>query len=78
MEAFLMFVKGLFAGVWSLYSTPVPGFNFSVGTLMLTVLIIEIALSLIFFMLGINSGGAVKGGNNRKIKISKDRRGDTK
>lgn len=77
MEAFAVFVKGLFDGVWSLYSTPVPGFGFSFGTLALAVLLIEVAVSIIFFMLGINSGG-VRGGNNRKIKISRDRRGDTK
>lgn len=77
MEAFVVFVKGLFDGVWSLYAAPVPGFGFSFGALALAVLLIEVAVSIICFIFGIKAGG-VRGGNNRKIKISRDRRGDTK
>ncbi len=61
---------------------PWPGFNFPIGYAFLgvafAVISLRLALSLFNVSLGSGIAGAVKGGNNRDMKIAEKRRGDIK
>lgn len=77
------FFRILFSSVWELFSIKWPGFGFSFGAVALGAVAAVFSLKVLGMILGISfsPGGfldRLHGGNNRKIKINKDRRGDTK
>ena len=71
----------LFSGVWELFSLKWPGFNFTIGSVFLAVL-----LSSTFFALAVRLIGGhlppigqfFRNSNNQHISISNDRRNDRK
>ena len=73
----------IFSKSWEFFKIPWPGFNFSIGSVFLAVLLSTGALTAIGKMSGVSISGTIKGfnsrgGNNSNIKISNDRKGDTK
>lgn len=67
---------------WEFFMIPWPGFNFSIGSVFLAVLLSAGALTAITKMTGVsilsNFGFSRTAGNNKKIRIANERRGDTK
>lgn len=68
---------------WEFFKIPWPGFNFSIGSVFLAVLVSAGAFTAIAKMTGVSAlislkGFAGRGGNNQNIKVSKERKGDTK
>ena len=80
MSWFVNFLAVFFNGIWDLFSIPWPGFEFTVGQAFLAVTLSGAALSMFLRMAGVSVTGTMKsvGGNNRNIKISKERSKDTK
>lgn len=83
MTVLIDFIKLLFSTVWNMFSVPWPGFQFTIGQAHLATLASVGALTMITKMNGVSITGTFrgfssKGGNNRNIKISDARRGDTK
>ena len=80
MEWFANLVSTIFDGVWGLFSIRWPGFSFTFGQVFLAVMLSGAALNAFCRMAGVSPTGFWKsvGGNNRRIKISKERSGDTK
>ena len=77
------FIKLFFAKSWEFFQIPWPGFNFTIGSVFLATLVSAGALVAFTKMTGASSlvsmrGMGLSGGNNQNIKISKDRKGDTK
>lgn len=77
------FIVMFFTKTWELFKTPWPGFSFSIGSVHLATLLSAGALTAISKMTGVSITGTFrgfssKGGNNRNIKISDARRGDSK
>ena len=77
------FIVMFFAKSWEFFKIPWPGFNFSIGSVFLAVLLSAGSLAAIGRMSGVSISGAVRGfsssgGNNRNIKIPDERKGDTK
>lgn len=77
------FVVMWFSKIWAMFSIPWPGFNFSIGSVFLAVLLSSGALTAIMKMTGVSITGTIRGfgsrgGNNRNIKVSDNRKGDTK
>ena len=68
---------------WEFFQIPWPGFGFSIGTVFLATLTSFGALTAISKMFGVSllpsiRGFIGRGGNNKNIKVSKERKGDTK
>ena len=68
---------------WEFFQIPWPGFNFSIGSVFLAVLVSAGALAAVTKMTGVSllvssKGFFGRGGNNSNIKVSKERKGDTK
>ena len=67
---------------WEFFMIPWPGFDFSIGAVFLAVLLSAGALTAITKMTGVsilsNFGFSRIAGNNKKIRIANERRGDTK
>lgn len=68
---------------WEFFLIPWPGFEFSIGAVFLAVLVSAGALTAITKMTGVSllisfKGFSGRGGNNSNIKVSKERKGDTK
>lgn len=55
-----------------------PGTQFTVFGLMLSASIIVTIIAFIRKLMGMNVGSGYRGGNNSKIKVNDERRGDTK
>lgn len=77
------FFQMFFSKIWGLFSIPWPGFNFTIGQAFLGALTSVGAMTMIMKMTGVNpfkSAGSFRsgGGNNRNIKVSESRKGDTK
>lgn len=73
------FVKVWFDAIWQLFSIKWPGFDFSIGIAFAACILVVIALSLVGKVFDLSFGGAKqKGGNNKRIKVSKERQNDTK
>lgn len=77
------FIVMWFTKIWELFSIKWPGFNFSIGSVHLAALLSVGALTAIMKMTGVSITGTVRGfgsrgGNNQNIKISSERKGDTK
>ena len=77
------FIVLFFQKSWEFFKIPWPGFNFSIGSVFLAVLLSVGALTAITKMTGVSITGTVRGfassgGNNNNIKISETRKGDTK
>lgn len=72
----------LFENVWGLYQIPFPGFNFSIGSVVIGSLVVVISLKFLGRVTGMSFNGSgiiktiSKGGNNKNIKVSADRKGD--
>lgn len=80
MEWFGNLVSTIFNGVWGLFSIRWPGFSFTFGHVALAGLLAHATLTIVLRMAGVNVSGTFGslGGNNTRIKISKERSGDTK
>lgn len=68
---------------WEFFQIPWPGFKFTIGQVFLASLISVGALTMVTKMTGVSITGTIrgfssKGGNNRNIKVSNERKGDTK
>ena len=68
---------------WEFFQISWPGFKFTIGQVFLATLTSAGALTMVAKMAGVSITGTIrgfssKGGNNRNIKVSKDRKGDTK
>lgn len=68
---------------WEFFLIPWPGFNFSIGSVFLAVLVSAGALAAVTKMTGVSllvsfKGFTGRGGNNSNIKVSKERKGDIK
>lgn len=72
---------------WEFFQIPWPGFDFSIGSVFLAVLVSAGSLTALAKMTGVSlpnfsgfhlSFGNVRGGNNSLIKVSEERRLDTK
>lgn len=77
------FISMFFEKIWELFQIPYPGFGFSVATVAIGALCAVFCFRLIGYLTGwsFSIGGwisHVKGGNNKNIKVSKSRAGDTK
>lgn len=77
----LDYISMWFSSVWSLFGINYPGFGFSIGAVFLGGLAATLGLRIIGKAVGTSfsiSGFAhsVRGGNNKKIKVSKERQGD--
>lgn len=81
------YIKLLFDTVWSLFQTPFPGFEFSIGAAVIGASVAVVGLKIVGYIFGFSFSvsdvsavfGGVKGGNNKNIKsASAARRGDTK
>ena len=76
----------LFGSSWELFSITWPGFDFPISYAFLGVAFASIALTVIGGLFDVRFGSALsgfsgidqKGGNNRNIKISMDRKNDEK
>lgn len=81
----LDFIALFFSKIWELFSIKWPGFDFPIGYAFLGVSFSVIALGIVARLLNISLGsaassvaGAVKGGNNKRIKVPNERKDDTK
>lgn len=68
---------------WEFFQLPWPGFSFSIGSVFLAVLVSAGALTALSKMAGVSllvnfRGLDTIGGNNNHIKVSSDRKDDTK
>ena len=84
------FIKLFFSKTWEFFSIKWPGFDFTIGTAFLAVSLSVGALVAVMNMAGVSvpsswafRGGAeyglgIRGGNNSNIKISKERKHDTR
>lgn len=77
------FFQLFFSKSWEFFQIPWPGFDFTIGTVFLAVLVSVGALAAITRMTGVSllvsfKGFSGRGGNNKNIKVSNNRRGDTK
>lgn len=86
------FIKLLISKTWELFSIPWPGFEFSIGSVFLAVAVSVGALTAFMKMIGVSFLGGfslgfsrqnfkkagLRGGNNKNIKVSKERKHDTK
>lgn len=71
-------VHTVFSGVWGLFSgTMVPGFGFSYGSVLVSIILIKVSLSLIRASFGFGGSGTnYRSGSAKNPKISKERKGD--
>lgn len=75
-----------FEKIWDLFSIKWPGFDFTFGQVFLAVLLGSAALGIVMKLIGVHvpspgflvSGATMKGGNNKNIKTSENRKGDKK
>lgn len=70
---------------WELFQIQWPGFSFSIGDVFLAAAVTVGALTAVLRMAGVSALGGFhlrgivgRGGNNDKIKVSDERKGDTK
>lgn len=76
-------IRTLFVSTWELFTIKWPGFEFTFGAVAVGAVAAVFSLKLLGMLLGIsfspgNFLNQLNGGNNKKIKISKKRAGDTK
>lgn len=80
------YIQLWFSSVWSLFGMNFPGFSFSIGSVLIGALSATLGLRILGKAVGASFElGSVtrsnwrfdKVGNNRKIKISENRKGDT-
>lgn len=85
----LDFVKIFFSKAWEFFSIKWPGFDFSIGTVFLATAASLGSLTMIYKMIGVGAVSSAfgvarrglqysKGGNNRSIKVSDERKNDRK
>ncbi|WP_295581775.1 hypothetical protein [uncultured Oscillibacter sp.] len=70
--------QAVIAGVWDLFSTPVPGFTFTFRQMWLGFAVCSLSLLLLKYLLGGggSSGSSTRSGSSRNPKISKSRKDD--
>lgn len=75
------FISLLFDTVWELYQIPFPGLGISIGSVALGALTVVFSLNVLGHVTGmsfsVKSLSQLRGGNNKNIKVSNDRKGDT-
>lgn len=79
----LDFIRMFLSRSWEFFCIRWPGFDFTIGQAFLAVFASLAALRVVMRMSGISISGAVRsvtstGGNNKAIKTSEERKGDTK
>jgi len=67
----------IFEKTWELFLTPFPGTNFPVAAILIGVVIIILGISLLSNVLGFSFRASQRGGNNKKVKVSEDRKNDS-
>lgn len=76
------FITLLFGAVYQMTGITFPGTNFTVRQIFFGVFIGGSLIAIIRGLIGLHSGGTsgkgIGGGNNRHIKVSDERRGDSK
>lgn len=76
------FLDLLFRFTWSLFSFKWPGLPFSFGQAFLAVVLSSGTLALMLKLFGVSlphiNSSSYSGGNNRKIRVSENRKGDEK
>lgn len=72
-------ITHLFAETWNLINgVQVPGLSFTFGNVFTGCIIISASFKIMTMFFGIGGGEKTSGGNNKNIKVSKDREGDQK
>lgn len=70
------YVRTLFGGAWEILTTiKMPGTEIPIAGIMIGGLCVVLSLRLISFVMGFRFSG--KGGNNKNIKVSVERKDDT-
>ena len=77
------FIVLFFQKSWEFFQIPWPGFSFSIGDVFLAAMFASGCLLALSKMSGVSITGTVrgfssKGGNNSRVQISDDRKGDSK
>lgn len=72
------FVKVWFNAIWDLFSIKWPGFDFSIGMAFVGATLAGIGLTIVGSVFELFHPPSQKGGNSKKIKVSKERKNDTK
>ena len=74
-----------FSKTWEFFQIKWPGFEFSIGDVFLAAVVTLGSLTAVLRMAGVSALGGFhlrgivgRGGNNEKIKVSPNRKGDTK
>ena len=77
-EGVLSYVTALFTNSWNMLETVnYPGTNLSLAVILLGSFLVVFSMRLIGNVFGFSSGSGQSGGNNRKIKVNKNREDDT-
>ena len=77
----LAMLQLFFSKTWQFFQITWPGFNFSIGDAFLATAVSAGALTAVLRMDGVSAptiGFITRGGNNNNIKVSNERKGDTK
>ena len=82
MSNFLLIVRTIFGGAWSLFKTTVPGFNFTYADIIVAVLLAGAGLTLFRILFGFSGAVHVSsssfGRSTRNPKTSDERKNDEK
>ena len=82
----LEYLSLLFESSWDMFSITWPGFDFPISYVFLGIAFAAVALKVFGQLFDISLGSSIsglfargqRGGNNRNIKVSKERKGDEK
>lgn len=77
VDGLLEYIGLFLSSSWEFFQLEYPGFGFSFASISLGVIFITLGGRLIAYLLGFRLGGQ-RGGNNRNIKVSKDRSNDSR
>lgn len=82
MTNFLLFVRTIFGGAWSLFKTTVPGFNFTYADIIVALLLASAGLAIFHLLFGfsgsVHASPSSLGRSSRNPKISDERKNDEK
>lgn len=78
-EDLFQLLKAWLGNSWAFVeSFIIPGTSLSLGVVLLGSAVAAVSISLLGKVFGSFRGGSQRGGNNEKIKVKEERRGDTK
>lgn len=88
MSGVFDFISMFFSNIWRLFMIEYPGVNIPIGFILIGALVAVLGLSILGHILGFSFSPVSivrsfykheqrKGGNNKNIKISSERKGDT-